>query len=391
MIRLWLMVAGISLCGTRAVAQESQVKKAEKALQAFEDGDVSALEDAVRAIEKAAVHKKTASKGSVWVLKGQVLTAVALQDGIPRHEPVDRAVAAWAEARSRGAGIDAMSGDLSRIISASNRAIQDDLEGKRFEQAWHRVVAAMRARTLLQEVDWADDRLESPLLQLSILGAVRTAKLDPARQWFFEWKAMGNEDASVAVQLASALAQKKGIAEALDFLDPLLAERPLDPSLLTRSIEILHAAGETEDAYKRLQRIEQHDEAANAAASLLLGRLYRLIDQDEAAGRAYERALAQNPAAAEAWVPLAQIRIADAKRIAATLADDPPRSTKARRTLATQRTTSLETAASLLETARNAQGASPDRDLLEALADVYADLGRSDDRDAIEKALQSTP
>ena len=39
MTRLGLMLAGISLFGTDALAQESQVKKAEKALHAFEEGD----------------------------------------------------------------------------------------------------------------------------------------------------------------------------------------------------------------------------------------------------------------------------------------------------------------------------------------------------------------
>lgn len=379
---IWLAI----LCSSApALGQDSQVKKAQAGLEAYESGDRSALDKALVAIEKAAGHKKTADKGSVWVLKGRILTSIALDGGVPDSEAVKVAVEAWEGAVERGAGADAIAADLVRILSATTLVIRDDLESKRIQQAWVLVDAAMKAHALLTQVDWSDPRVEAPLLRLATIVAAKAAQLDPAVEWFGLLTAASELDPSAAVQVAHALNGGRDLESAISFLDPLIDERPLDAALLSKAIEILVAGDQLERAQAMLDEASAHKGAKNTGSSLLLARLYREVGNEAAATEAYQRALEYNPEATEAWVPLAELLIQKSAKL--QTASESQRGSQKRATLK-ERMQALETAAELLERAYNANAGKASRQLLEAMVQVYTELG-SDKLEATQQALQS--
>jgi len=380
----WLVVCGLCFASV-SQAQESQVKKASAALEQYSTGDADAIDAALAAINKAATHKKTGDKGSVWVLKGEILTAIALDGGIPGPEPIAAAVEAWAQAVERGAGKDAISDGLARIISAATLALRDDLEGKRTAVAWSRVEAAITARALLVSVGWSDPRLEAPLLRMGCVVAARAAQLDSGIAWFADLRALDEFDVSAAVQLATALNGGRDLESAMAFLAPLLEERPLEPALLAKAVELQLASNKDAEALAMLATASKKKGAGSAGSSLLLAKLFRDAGDEAAAIAAYERALETNPSANEALLPLAQLLMNEAAGLQ-THIDDGKLGRTAIRKMKTSRVEKLDTATDLLEHALEAAAERPSRELLEALAQVYEDT-RSDKFEAAQQAL----
>ena len=373
------------LAASSAQAQNSQIKKAEAAYEAFSNGDPGSLDAALAAIDKASAHKKTSEKGSVWVLRGRVYTALALQDGVPSPEAIEAAVSSWEGAVERGAGKGAISDDLAKILSATTLIIRDDLEGKRIDDAWARVDAAMRGRTLLENVGWSDERFEGPLLQLAILTAVRADKMAEAKLWFADWRAMDLFEPSVAVQVAGGLAKTDADA-GVSFLEPMLQERPLDPAMLTKVIELLLAADKPADALTRVKKASKAKGSGSSGSQLLLGHLYRMAGDDSASRAAFESALEQNPESAEAWLPLAELLLAESATLQEKI--DGGELQRADQSEAEdQRAANLESAAMLLEKARDATAGNPAKEVWAVMVEVYGALGREEDKAAAQEAL----
>lgn len=364
-----------------AHAQNSQVKKAEAALEA------SDLEAAKAAVDKASVHKKTGEKGSIWVLKGRVYTSIALEGGIPGPDAINDAVSAWEGAVQRGAGKGAISEDVTRILAATTLVLRDDLESKRNDDAWSRVDAAMRGRTLLENVGWEDERIEIPLLQLAILTAVRADKLDEAKSWFTDWRQMDAFEPAVAVQVAGGIAASGDVDGAVAFLEPLLQDRPTDPAMLTKVVEIFLEADRADSAHARVTIASKTKDAGTAAGSLVLGHLFQMVGDDVASRSAYETALERNSEAQEAWLPLSQLLLASARALEENIASGALR--RAQKSEArTQRDADLDTAAALLEKASDAAGGLPHKDVLKTMVDVYDALGRDEDKAKAQRALE---
>lgn len=368
-----------------ALAQNSQVKKATAAFAQFQKGDSEALQAAQAAIDKAAVHKKTGESPDTWGLRAQIYTELTLAEGVPSVESMESVVSTWEGAIERGFALESAAPDLAKLVSATNLVLRDDLESKRIDEAWARVEAAMRARTLLKKTGWSDERVEPQLVELSILTAVRASKVDEAQAWFAEWKAMDRFEPSVAVQVAKAIAEGDKDA-AIAFLDPLLKERPIDAAMLTEAVAILVAAKKTDQAVQRVEQAAAHEDASSSAVQLMLGHLYLELGEDGPARAAYEAALEQNPQAAEAWQPLAGLLVAEAKALKEKI--DSGELRRAQRNEADdQRTANLESAAALLEKAREA-APEPDKAVLTALIEVYDALGRDDDEAKATEALE---
>jgi tetratricopeptide (TPR) repeat protein len=379
-----LVVLALTFTQT-AHGQESQVKKAAAALEQYNNGDADAIHAALAAIEKASLHKKTSPKGSVWVLKGEVLSAIALDGGIPEPEPIAEAVEAWAQAVERGAGKDAIATGLARILSAATLALRDDLEGKRISVAWSRVEAAMKARALLLQVGWSDPLLEVPLLRMGTLVASRAAQLDMGIAWFAELRALGEFDSSAAVQLAAALNGGRDLDAAMAFLGPLLEDRPLEPALLATAVELLVQAEHHDQALALLATANANKNANSAGSSLLLAKLFRDAGDETTAIAAYERALERNPTANEAWLPLAQLLINDVVRLQVSI-DSGSLTRAEKRKAGTSRADNLTAATDLLERAHEAAANTPSQELLEAMVQVYEHT-RSDKLDGAKQEL----
>lgn len=382
-----LLFAGL-LIAAPAHAQNSQVKKARAAYDAYEGGDKAALDDAREAIDRASVHKKTGDLVDVWVLKGRILSAQAVRDGAPTSEGLAAAVGTWSAAAERGATQEQLAEGLVKLLAATRLVVRDDLESKRFDDAWGKVEAAMKAHAVLTETGWSDPRVEVPLLQLAILSAVRSERIDAATSWFAAWRALDAFEASVAVQVASAIARTKDVDAAVAFLDPLLEERPLDSAMLTRVVELLVEAERPDEAKARLATAAKAENAGSSGSLLLFGSLQEQVGDDAAARTAYEAALELNPAARDAWLPLARILVDDAAAAQATLdAGSLPR--KEKKALAAEREADLARAVALVEQARDAAGGSPGKDVLSAMVVVYGAAGQDEEKAKAEKALQS--
>lgn len=382
-----LLLAASLLVAGNAAAQEAQVAKAREAVEAFRGGDANAQAVATAALEKALAHKDTGSAAATWVVKGQLDTAIALKRSVPDPAAIEAAVTSWEGAAERGAAADAMAPDITRILAATTLVVRDDLEGKRIDDAWRRVDAAMRGRATLKGAGWSDERAEGPMLELATLTAVRAGKLEPAATWFADWRALGTFEPGIAVQLASALAAANGVDAGVAFLDPLLEERPHDEAMLGRVVELLVTADRAPDALARVQAAAKKPGAEGTGPSLVLAPLF-VRAGDPAAGRAaYEAALARSPDTTEAWVPLANLLIDAA--IARSAAIKTTKGRSAIKALDAERRADLDRARELLEKASAAAGGTPGRPVLEALVRVYSELGMEEARATAEKGLQS--
>lgn len=358
----WLAI--LCLLSPMALAQDSQVKKAQAALEAYDNGQVEALDAALEAIERASAHKKTGEKGSVWVLKGKVLTLIALQGGVPEPRAMEDAVNAWATAVEFGAGEGAIAADLERILSAAQTAIRDDLEARNDDVAWGRVQAAILARSLLQSVGWSNARAEAPLLNFSAMAAVRQGEVDRAIEWYDAMVAMGEPSASLAVMIARRVNEDRGVEPTEAFLTAQRKSDPKNPLLLEAHVRLLVEAERGEDAAAAIDAVTAL-ETASPGEALLLGQLNLVASRPEPAEAAFARALARNPELEEAWIPLATLLLEQES--------------------SRERT---DTAIAWLEKAKDARE-TLDPAVVSALADAYRRTGRKSDAADLEKALQS--
>ena len=383
-----LLVLALLLAGN-AHAQDSQVKKADAAWAAYKGGDTGALVDARTAIDKAIAHKKTLNKGSVWVLFGKIVTEETLANGMPTKEALNAAVEAWKGAVERGAGKDAISEDLLRLIASATQAMTDDLEAKQNDAAWSRATAALACRDLLNKTGGSEPRTEASLMQLATIVAVRSGHLDEAQSYFATWNAMGDTEASVAVQLTRALQASKGLDAALAFASPLLKGNAADAALLPAVVSLLVDAEKAKDAEKRV------DAAAKVApegagSDLMLAKLYLEVGNKDQASTYFLQGLERNPNLSEAWLPMANLHQEQANADQAAIDADPGPSGGARTALQESSKAHLQAAATLLEQARTA--GSVDVPTLTSLMAIYEALGddkrRQDVAEAIAKAEQ---
>ncbi|NCG18913.1 MAG: hypothetical protein GWP91_07870 [Rhodobacterales bacterium] len=384
----YLLVLTLLLAGN-AHAQDSQTKKADAAWEAYKGGDGDALSDARAAIDKAIVHKTTLHKGSVWVLFGKIITEQTLANGMPSEDDLSAAVEAWQGAVERGAGKDAVSEDLLRLIASATQAMTDDLEAKQNDSAWSRATAALACRDLLNKTGGSEPRTEANLLQLATIVAVRSGHLDEAQTYFATWSAMGDNEASVAVQLTRALNESKDLETALAFAGPLLKANPADAALLPPVVQMLVTAEKAQDAEK-LVNAAAPTASAGAGTDLMLGKLYLEVGNKDQASIYLLQGLERNPNLSEAWLPMASLHHDQAKADLAAIDADPAPSRVALNALIKSSNEHLQAATTLMEQARAAELA--DVLTLTSLMAIYDALGddkrKQDVADAIAKAEQ---
>lgn len=394
-----------------ASAQESQIKKADKALAAHASGDRSALEAALSAIEAAVAHKKTEGSARAWLRRAQVLRHFVLDPTLPGapDDAAERMVASYAAALERDPSDEERrqaATDLSAVASALSTRLFDEIEGGRWEDGYRSLKPALEARELLGRLGADDVAARARLLRLAVLVTAHTRRFDEARAHHAAFVEAGEWDATVTTQLAKRLKDVRGVEDALAFLGPVGQQRPDDSTVLNVEVDLLLEAGDREAAHTRL------DAAAAAldggvGSQLMLAALYHRAGDGPASRAAYQRVLDRDPNVQEALLPMARFLVADATAPAPEDGDgaapeggdeaDPPAGEPAEvaaeeapplseEALQQARTEAWQAAVELLE--RRRQAVPSDREALELLVQAYAALERADDEAQARKALE---
>ncbi len=383
-----------------AHAQTSKVKKATAAIQAFENGDASALDDAREAINLAASHPKTSQIAQTWVLRGHIYLQNVLDPdlGGTSADPTREVLKAFLEAGEIGLEDPddkaAVISDLRVVQSAVQTEAFDSVERRHWEPAYELLGRAMSARDLLISMDADDPRRDVKLLRLAVLITTHTGRLDEARKHHRAFVKAGEFDPSITVQLTDKLADKESPDAALVFIRKMRDDHGDDATLLTKEVEVLLEAERNEEATEVLDAAAA-DLPEGVGPQLLVAKLYANAGAAEKSEAAYRRVLERDPEVEEALVPMARFILAEIPELEARLAgealdgeDKPKPLTRAEKEEAEADLADKHQAiVQLLAKARETRP--EDRDILEMLRDAFEALEDATNTAKITEALEN--
>jgi len=367
-----------------AAASPGKVKKATRLYAAYEDGDDTALAEAIEELEPALEHKKVVDDAAAWALYGHLLLEVARSDrSLDSLRAASDALAAALERSPDEAVASGVLEDLKATQGLLLASMEDALAGKRVDEAYARLEQMMAVRSLLSDHEIVLRGMEERLLRLAIIVAASSEHYDAALTHHEAFFGNGWFDAGLASMVATGLAGAGRVDEALAFLGPLREEFPGDARLLRAEVE-LHG----DDREAALAAVEAAEERLwpSVSGALLLADLYRDLQAYDQAVKAYEQVLTLSERHRDAMVRAAVVRSRRADAVQATL-DEEGLSWRDKRDREEAIEEDRSKAVELLEGARELD--SEDRGVLEHLVAAYQAAGDDEAADEARAALDA--
>ena len=386
-----LALFALGTASAPAFAQAGKIKKAEKMLAKFDDGNAAALEKAWASLSDARVHPDTRDTPKTWVLLAETAWTYAMDPDLtaPMPDAWQSTYDAWDTAIGKGAKdayAERVVTGLAILESAANTQATNAYEGGRMDEAWVDMKRVLDTQSLIRQVGKLDPAKEVAALKLGLVIATEVGELDDARALHDQLDDVGGRRTGQTLTLARAIQKGENVQSAVDFLRPYVEADPDDATMFA-------ALGgwlvEQEEPDKLKALLEANAELVGKAPAITLvhAQLWTAIDALDEAKEAYEAALKVDGRNQDVLRGYAALMVTRGRDFAAKAAET--KAYKARKALRTERDESFMRAMTLLETSRELEPGH--LQTLQQLREVYDEVELDDPEEiaALDEAIKN--
>jgi tetratricopeptide (TPR) repeat protein len=298
----WLAVGAL----VSLTACAGRVGRAERWVDAAEDGDPAVLAGAIERADQAAARRPDdpashAVRGRAHALRArsetgeaQILALEAAADSF------ERALAAGAQ----GAVHASMSQEVPEAEILAMNGLVNEVEARALPEAARRLDTSLRLRRVAAALIGPSPDLEAKLRRLGVQVAASTDRPEAAREHYEAFvAATDRQEPLLACLVARSLAEAGDPAAAVAFVAPLSDRLPDDEALLRTEVEIRVSSGDTAGAVARIERARERLLESVSGAYLAAG-LYDAVGEPERARAAWQRVMQLDPRHVDARVAL---------------------------------------------------------------------------------------